>query len=102
MKLTKNLKNEIKCDLRESLKQEKEIDKIVIFGSFLANSEVNDIDVAIFQHSDNSYLPLALKYRKLTRAISKRIPLDILPIMSNSSDSIFLQEIETGELIYER
>lgn len=102
MKLTKNIRNEIKRDLRESLKQEEEIDKIVIFGSFLANKEVNDIDIAIFQHSDKSYLTLALKYRKLTRSISKRIPLDILPIMSNTSGSVFLQEIETGELIYER
>ncbi|MBU0711444.1 nucleotidyltransferase domain-containing protein [bacterium] len=102
MELTKNIKNEIKHDLRESLKQEKEIDKIVIFGSFLTTNEVNDIDVAIFQNSDQSYLTLALKYRKLTRSISKRVPLDILPIMSNKRNSVFLQAIETGELIYEK
>ena len=33
---------------------------------------------------------------------SKRIPLDILPVISHSDNSTFLQEIETGELIYER
>lgn len=102
MKLNRKLKEEIKEELRESLKQEKEIDKIIVFGSFLEDSEINDIDVAIFQHSKESYLPLALKYRKLTRSVSKRIPIDIIPVSNNKSDSIFLKEIESGELIYER
>ena len=102
MKLTEQIKDKLKNEIRESLRQEKEIDKIVVFGSFLKNNEINDIDIAIFQHSNKPYLPLALKYRRLTRTISKRIPLDILPVISHSDNSTFLQEIETGELIYER
>ena len=102
MKLNKNLKEKIKEELKDSLRQEKEIDKIIIFGSFLSDSEINDIDVAIFQNSKESYLPLALKYRKLTRSVSKRIPIDIIPVSNINSDSIFLKEIESGELIYER
>ena len=62
----------------------------------------NDIDIAIFQNSKESYLPLALKYRRLTRSVSKQIPIDIIPVGNNNSDSIFLKEIESGELIYER
>jgi len=102
MRLDKNIKEEIKQELKNSLKQEKEIDKIIVFGSFLSDSDINDIDVAIFQNSKESYLPLALKYRRLTRAVSKRIPIDIIPVGNKNSDSIFIKEIESGELIYER
>ena len=77
--------------------------KVVVFGSFLNLSEPRDIDVAVFQDSQDSYLPLALKYRKLTRSISSRILLDIIPIRSGArSASFFLEEIEKGEVVYER
>ncbi len=102
MRLDKNTKEQIKQELKNSLKQEQEIDKIIVFGSFLSDTDINDIDVAIFQNSKESYLPLALKYRRLTRTVSKRIPIDIIPVRNNNSDSIFLREIESGELIYER
>ena len=102
MRLDKNIKEQIKQELKDSLKQEQEINKIIVFGSFLSDTDINDIDVAIFQNSKESYLPLALKYRRLTRTVSKRIPIDIIPVANNNSDSIFLREIESGELIYER
>ena len=102
MKFTKELKNTLKQEIIQSLKPEKEINKIVIFGSFLDSENPNDIDVAIFQNSKESYLALAMKYRKLTRDITKRIPIDIIPIKSNASNSSFLSDIEAGELIYER
>ncbi len=102
MRLDKNIKEQIKQELKDSLKQEQEINKIIVFGSFLSDTDINDIDVAIFQNSKESYLPLALKYRRLTRSVSKRIPIDIIPVANNNSDSIFLREIESGELIYER
>ena len=86
----------------KSLGSQKEIDKIVLFGSFIESDSPNDIDVAIFQDSNEMYLSLAMKYRKLTRKIAKMIPLDIIPIKSNAKDNSFLSEIECGELIYER
>jgi uncharacterized protein len=96
-------KESIKRDLANCLGCEKEVRKVVIFGSFLKLSEPHDVDVAVFQDSQESYLPLALKYRKLTRSISRRIPLDILPLRHDASAaSFFLEEIKKGEVVYER
>ena len=102
MKIKKETKNIIKQEIIKSLSREKEINKIVIFGSFIESENPHDIDIAIYQDSNESYLDLAMKYRKLTRLISQQIPLDIIPIKANAPNSSFLSEIETGELIYER
>lgn len=95
-------KDKLKEEIIKKLKSEKEIRKIVIFGSFLNSTEPHDIDVAVFQDSDDNYLTLALKYRKLIREITRKIPVDIIPIRANVSEGSFLSEIESGELIYER
>ena len=100
--MTPTAKDFLKKELIQSLKSEKEIKKIMIFGSFLDSEKPNDIDVAIFQDSKETYLTLALKYRKLIREIIRKIPVDIIPIRENLSESSFLSEIEAGELIYER
>ena len=102
MIFTKKTNQIIKQEILKSLSQEKEIRKIIIFGSFLYSENPNDIDVAIFQDSEESYLNLAMKYRKLTRSIARRIPIDIIPIKSDASNNSFLLDIEAGELIYER
>jgi len=102
MRLTKQIKEILKQEIIQNLSPEKEINKIIIFGSFLNSEDPNDIEIAIFQDSKESYLSLAMKYRKLTRIIAYKIPLNIIPIKSNASDSTFLSEIENGELIYER
>jgi len=102
MKVTEKIKDKIKQRLIESLKSEKEIHKIIVFGSFLESKNPNDIDVAIFQDSEESYLDLAMKYRRLTREVARIIPVDIIPIKPDASNSTFLLEIEAGELIYER
>ncbi len=91
----------IKEKLKETLSQEKEVSKIVVFGSFLNSNQPNDIDVAVFQDSQDKYLSLSLKYRKLTREIARIIPLDIIPV-NNNSNGVFLNEINYGEVIYER
>ena len=62
----------------------------------------NDMDVAIFQTSNGSYLSLAMKYRGLIRKLTKKIAIDIIPIRPAPGDSMFLTEIETGEVVYER
>jgi predicted nucleotidyltransferase len=102
MTFNKETKNTIKHEIIQSLKPEKEINRIIIFGSFLESNNPHDIDIAIFQDSKESYLSLAMKYRRLTREIAKKIPIDIIPIKSNASDNSFLLEIEAGEIIYER
>jgi predicted nucleotidyltransferase len=100
--MTKGFKESIKKELIKSLSPEKEISKIILFGSFIHSDKPHDIDIAIFQTSNDKYLELALKYRKLTRKISKKIPLDIIPIRSDVKNTSFFAEIEAGEVIYER
>lgn len=99
--MTEREKNDIKLQLKDALSNETEISKIIIFGSFLKTKEPNDIDVAIFQDSKEIYLKLAMKYRKLTRDIARILPVDIIPLKNNSSGD-FLNEILSGEIIYER
>lgn len=100
--MTKKLKESIKKELLNSLISEDEITKIVLFGSFTHSENPSDVDIAIFQSSKESYLKLALKYRRLTRKIAKRLPIDIIPIKANVNDNSFLSEIESGEVIFER
>jgi len=99
---TEQQKQLLKQQLVNALKTEREVYRIVIFGSFLSSSEPNDMDVAIFQDSDEKYLPLAMKYRKKTRDITRIIPLDIIPVRKDASSGFLMDEIEQGEIIYER
>ncbi|MBX2818692.1 MAG: nucleotidyltransferase domain-containing protein [Rhodothermaceae bacterium] len=100
--MTVQSKSLLKDKIIDCLKAEEEIERIVFFGSFMVADEPHDIDVAIFQDSNHSYLDLAMKYRKLTREVSKEIPLDIIPLKSDTPDFAFLTEIEKGVVVYER
>ncbi len=99
---TEQQKQSLKEHLVSLLKTEREVCRIVIFGSFLSSNDPQDIDVAIFQDSEEKYLPLAMKYRRKTRDIARRIPLDILPLKAGVQGEVFIDEIERGEVIYER
>jgi predicted nucleotidyltransferase len=77
MVATSQQKEQIKRELAACLGREKEIRKVVVFGSFLARTTPNDLDVAIFQDSHKTYLPLAMKYRRLLRRIADQIPIDL-------------------------
>jgi len=88
--------------LVEALSGENEVCRIVIFGSFWHSDDPHDMDVAIFQDSDEKYLPLSLKYRRRTREIARTIALDIIPLKAGVKDGFFLAEIEQGRTIYER
>ena len=101
MTLTEIQKENIKNKIREKLSNEPEVQKVVLFGSFINSAHPNDIDVAIFQNSKESYLPLSLKYRKLIREISRIIPTDVIPLKSNA-EGAFVDSIQSGEIIYER
>jgi hypothetical protein len=95
-------KDTLKSELVSCLSKDREILKIVVFGSFLTSTSPSDMDVAIFQDSDESYVALAMKYRKQTRPVSRRIPLDIIPLRTGVASDPFLREIEFGETIYDR
>jgi predicted nucleotidyltransferase len=100
--ITLKQKQELKNQLVASLKGDKDIRKVVVFGSFLTSDNPNDMDVAVFQDSPEGYIQLAMKYRKLTRAVSKKMPIDIIPIKPGAVDASILPEIENGEVVYER
>ena len=99
---TEAQKDSLKRQLVSCLEGEKEICRIVIFGSFLESSDPHDIDIAVFQDSGEKYLPLAMKYRKKARAIAHIIPLDIIPLKAEAESETFMNEIAQGEIVYER
>ena len=86
----------------ESLKGQKEIERIIIFGSFNQSDSPNDIDIAVVQNSNDNYMTLSLKYRRLIRNITKEIAVDIFPVMVNNRNNFFRNEIASGEVIYAR
>jgi len=99
---TEQEKELLKLRLVCSLKKEREVCRIVIFGSFVNSDNPHDMNVAVFQDSDEKYLPLAMRYRKKTREIARLIPMDILPLKAGVEGETFLDEIERGEVVYER
>lgn len=102
MRLTDEEKRQLKDELVGCLRDEPEVQRIVVFGSFLTSDDPMDMDVAVFQSSSEAYLPLALKYRRRVRPVSKRIAVDIVPVRPEPSSGHFLAEIESGEVLYER
>ena len=101
MSLTDNNKVNFINIIKDKLSQFQEVNKIILFGSFVNSNHPNDIDIAIVQNSDENYLTLSLKYRKVLRELSKLIPLDIIPIKQNSK-GVFLEEINKGQVVYEK
>lgn len=95
-------KQVLKQQLVACLQSDKSIRKIIVFGSFLDSDQPGDMDVAVFQESRKGYLELALKYRKMIRPVAVKIPVDIFPVRPDAGDTAMLQEIESGEVIYER
>jgi len=81
---------------------EKEVRKVVIFGSFLTSATPNDLDVAVFQDSDEPYLPLAMKYRRCLRPIADQIPIDVIPARPSGAGGPSSAEVQKGEVIHEQ
>ena len=102
MTLTQTDKDEIKRTLADSLCREAEVRRVVVFGSFVTSSNPHDVDVAVFQDSDEKYLTLAMRYRRDVRPVARRIPVDVIPLKTGVSEDPFLREIGKGETIYER
>lgn len=99
---TEKQKQLLKQQLVDSLRTEREVCRIVIFGSFVNSDNPHDLDIAVFQDSNDKYLPLAMKYRRKTREISRIIPIDIIPLRAGVEDVFFMDEINSGEIVYER
>lgn len=96
-------KEQLKRELVAALTVDLNVEKIVIFGSFTKTSTPHDMDVAVFCDSTDDYLTLALSLRKKLRPLSRIIPIDLLPIsMPYDPASVFLQEINKGEVVYEK
>ena len=95
-------KEALKKELVRNLAGDSEVQRIVIFGSFNHSDSPADMDVAVFQDSNEPYLSLALKYRRQSRSVARRIPLDIVPLRAGVQNDPFLSEIEQGETVYER
>ncbi len=102
MELTEKQKERIKKELVSCLSSNENVNKIVIFGSFAISINPKDLDVAVFQDSDEGYIPLSMRYRKQTRNIAKKIPIDIFPIKADAKNNSLLSEIADGEVVYER
>jgi predicted nucleotidyltransferase len=103
MKLTEQEKQWIRREVAQRLATQPEVRRVVIFGSFGVAEEPHDLDIAVFQDSQERYLPLALKYRKLLRPVADRIALDVLPLRTDAPHGRFeREEIARGEVVYER
>ena len=101
MPFTDAEKQNIENAIVSSLSGNEEIEKIIIFGSFVDSPAPGDIDIACIEEGPEDYLSLSLKYRKQLRGVSKIIPVDVVPLKKNSS-SYFTGEIERGKVIYEK
>jgi predicted nucleotidyltransferase len=101
MSLTDTNKLSFINTIEKKLSQFSEVNKVILFGSFVKSNNPNDIDIAIVQNSNDNFLTLSLKYRKVLRDLSKIIPLDIVPIKANTN-GVFLEEINKGQIVYER
>jgi uncharacterized protein len=102
MRLTAQEKDRIKKDLVQCLRDEPEVRRVIVFGSFVSGESPNDLDVAVVQDSGESYLPLAMKYRRLTSDIASRIAMDILPVRYGVTGGVLAAEIARGEVVFER
>ena len=101
-----NLQDEIKKILKKEiiarLSEFPEVQRVVIFGSFVNSEDPHDIDIAVFQDSNESYYPLAMKYRRTLRTVANKIPIDVIPIRRSPEEGPFMQVIRKGEVLYER
>lgn len=79
----------IKRQIKDILSNEQEVQKVLIFGSFIKSDTPNDIDIVIFQNSKGGYLTLSLKYRKLLRTLIDTIPFDVIPINPDAAGVFF-------------
>jgi predicted nucleotidyltransferase len=102
MNFARETKERLKREIVAGLAEFPEVRRVVVFGSFVTSDDPQDVDIAVFQDSEESYYPLAMKYRRRLRSVAKRIPMDVIPIRRSPGEGAFMQEIRKGEVLYER
>lgn len=102
MNLQDTTKEMLKKEIADRLSEFPEVRRVVIFGSFMNSDNPHDIDIAVYQDSDESYYPLAMKYRRTLRTVANKIPIDVIPICKNPEHEPFMKEILKGEVLYEK
>ena len=102
MDLSAQAKETLKRRIVSCLSELPEVRRIVVFGSFVDSNDPHDVDIAVFQDSEEAYYPLAMKYRRRLRSVSEQIPLDVIPVRPDPGQGFFMQEIRKGEVLYER
>jgi uncharacterized protein len=102
MTLSSDERERLKREVAKRLSAEPEVRRVVVFGSFVTSPTPHDLDVAVFQESDEDYLSLALKYRRLLRSVAATIPVDVLPLRAREAVGEFLKDVERGEVVYVR
>lgn len=102
MTLSLEERERLKREVADRLSAEPEVRRVVVFGSFVTSATPHDLDVAVFQESDEGYLSLALKYRRLLRSVAATIPVDVLALRLHGAIGEFLKEVEQGEVVYVR
>lgn len=102
MVLTEQAKDKLRKEIVGLLTQFPEVRRVVIFGSFVTSSEPHDLDVAVFQDSEENYYSLAMKYRRSLRSVANQIPLDVIPLRRSPQQSVFRRQLDRGEVLYER
>ena len=102
MVLSNEAKERLRKEIVRLLTQFPEVRRVVIFGSFITSSEPLDLDVAVFQDSEENYYSLTMKYRRSLRSVANQIPLDVIPLPRSPEQSAFRQHLDKGEVLYER
>ena len=101
MKRNQAEKDFLRRQVVDCLADDHHVRRIVLFGSFLTSDDPQDMDVAVFQDSEAAYLPLALEYRRRLRPVTRRIPVDVIPVRPSPAAGPLLGDIEAGEVLYE-
>ena len=80
MSIAGDSKEKVKQEIAAVLSGFSEVRRVVIFGSFVTSDNPHDLDIAVFQDSDEGYYPLARKYRRTLRNVARIIPLDVISV----------------------
>jgi len=101
--MTEDIKESIANQIVDSLKSEPEVKKIIIFGSFFSSDFPEDLDIAVFQDTNEDGLKLGMKYRRRLLTVARQIPLDVFPvrISGETEEDPMLREINRGRIVYE-
>lgn len=100
MLITNEEKNKITDMIAEKISGP-EVKKLILFGSFVESANPNEINLAIISEENLDYISKVAKYRKKIKDLSKKIPVQIFPLLS--SEKIYLHDkIKHGVTLYSK